>query len=72
MAQRRSEEKAAIERVLKLVGELSPEGCEEVLYELQLQGLQREIQKGIDSAERGEVYTEDEALARLRAHRQKK
>jgi hypothetical protein len=71
MAQRKPEEKAAIERVLKLVEELSPEGREEVLYELQLQDLKREIQKGIDSAERGNVYTEEEALARLQAHRRK-
>jgi hypothetical protein len=71
MAQRNPEEKAAIEKVLKLVEELSPEGREEVLYELQLQDLRREIQKGINSAERGIVYSEEEALARLRAHRQK-
>jgi hypothetical protein len=71
MAQRKPEERAAIDRVIKLVEELSPEGREEVLYQLKLEDVRHEIQKGIDSAERGNVFSEEQALARLHAHRQK-
>jgi hypothetical protein len=36
---------------------------------LKLRELRREIQKGIDSSERGDVHTEEEALAMLAEHR---
>ncbi len=71
MAQRKPEERAAIENVLRLVDELSPEAREEVLNQLMLEDVRREIRKGLDSAERGEVFTEEEALVRLHAHRQR-
>jgi hypothetical protein len=66
MAQRRTSEDRTIEQVLKLVGELSPEGREEVLEQLKLDGMRREIQKGIDSADRGEIIHAGVVLNRLR------
>jgi hypothetical protein len=41
-----------------------------VLHELRLQELRREIQKGMDSAERGTVHTEKDVWARLQVYRQ--
>jgi hypothetical protein len=65
MAQRKPEERAAIERVLKLVEELSPEGRQELMNQLKLEDLRREIQKGIDASERGEVVSLEEMNRRL-------
>lgn len=70
MAQQKQEERAAIDRVLSLFEELSPEAREEVLYQLKLEDLRREIGKGIEASERGEVYTEEEVLAHLHSVRQ--
>jgi len=66
MAQHKPEENQAIEQVLKLVGQLSPEGRHEVLEKLKLDDMRREIQKGIDSADRGELIPADVVLDRLR------
>lgn len=66
MAQRKPDEERAIEQVLKLVDELSPEGREKVLEKLKLDDMRREIQKGIDSADRGELIPADVVLYRLR------
>jgi hypothetical protein len=68
MAQRKPEESVKVQQVLKLVDELSPEERDEVLYQLKLEDLRREIQKGIDSAERGELYSEEEVMAYLDEH----
>lgn len=68
MAQRKSEEQGTIEQVLKLVDQLSAEGREEVLYQLKLDELRRDIQVGVDQADRGEVFSEQEAMAQLKAH----
>lgn len=69
MAQRKSDETARVQQVLKLVQELSPEEREAVFYQLKLEELRREIQKGIDSSEQGNVFSEEEAWARLDEHR---
>jgi hypothetical protein len=66
MPQRKPEEDQTIEEVLKLVDGLSPEGREEVLEKLKLDDMRREIQKGIDSADRGDLIPGDVVLARLR------
>ena len=69
MAQGKPEETAKVQQVLKLVDELTPEERDAVLYQLKLQELRREIQKGVDSSERGDVYSEEEAWKRLDEHR---
>jgi len=66
MAQHKPEENQTIEQVLKLVDQLSPEGRDEVLEKLKLDDMRREIQKGIDSADRGELIPADVVLNRLR------
>lgn len=72
MAQRKPEDNISVQQVLKLVEKLSPDEREEVLYQLKLQDLRREIQKGIDSAERGELHSEEEVMAYLdECHRQR-
>jgi hypothetical protein len=71
MAQQKESEEEAIENVLRLVDQLSPDAREEVLHRLKVDDLRREIQKGLDSAQRGEVYSEEEALVQLEEHRQK-
>jgi hypothetical protein len=66
MAQQKPEESQTIEQVLRLVDQLSPEGRDEVLEKLKLDDMRREIQKGIDSANRGELIPADVVLDRLR------
>lgn len=66
MEQRKPEEDRTIEQVLKLVEGLSPEGREEVLEKLKVDDMRREIQKGIDSADRSELVPADVVLNRLR------
>jgi hypothetical protein len=68
MAQRKPEDSVKVQQVLKLVDELTPEERDEVLYQLKLEDLRREIQKGIDSADRGELYSEEEVMAYLDEH----
>jgi hypothetical protein len=68
MAQRKPEDNINVQQVLKLVDQLTPEEREEVLYQLKLQELRREIEKGIQSAERGELYSEEEVMAYLKEH----
>jgi hypothetical protein len=69
MAQRNPEESSNVQRVLELVEQLSAEEREELLYQLKLEDLRREIRKGLDSSDRGEVYEEEEAWIRLEEHR---
>ncbi len=60
MAQRIPEENVRAQQVLKLVDELTPQERYEVLYQLKLQDLRREIQIGLDAAERGDVVSLEE------------
>lgn len=69
MAQRKPEEKVTLNQVLKLVEQLSPEACGLLLGELKLQALRRDIQVGIDEADRGELVSEEELLQHLDACR---
>jgi hypothetical protein len=66
MAQHKPDEDRSVEQVLKLVDGLSPEGREKVLEKLKLDDMRREVQKGIDSADRGELIRADVVLNRLR------
>ena len=68
MAQRKPEENIRIQQVLNLVHELTAQEQEQLLEQLKLEDLRREIQKGIDSAERGELYSEEEVMASLDEH----
>jgi hypothetical protein len=63
MAQHKPEEQSTIDQVFKLVDQLSPEGREEVLQKLKLEELCIEIQKGIDSGERGELFPAEQVFA---------
>jgi predicted transcriptional regulator len=56
----------AIRQVLKLVDQLSPDEREGLIHELQLQELRREVQKGVDSADRGELIPAEDVLEKLR------
>lgn len=68
---REPEENVRVQQVLKLVDELKPQERDEVLYQLKLQDLRREIRKGIDAADRGELVTLEELNEHLDAIQQK-
>jgi len=59
-------ERISIEEILKLVEQLSPEGQEQLVEEVKLQWLRREVQKGIDSLDRGEGLDGDQVFAELK------
>ncbi len=60
-------EKPTVEQVLKLVEELTPEEREQVLDEMnRYQELRRNIQIGLEQAERGELVDGDEVFRLLR------
>ncbi|MBX3076011.1 hypothetical protein KF707_19575 [Candidatus Obscuribacterales bacterium] len=65
MSQSRSK-KATVDQVLKLVDQLSSEEREQLMQELRAEDFKRDIQKGIEAAERGELKDADEVVARLR------
>jgi hypothetical protein len=58
--------KIPVKQMLKLVDQLSPKEHEEFVREIKLQELRHEIQKGIDSLERGEGIPAEEVLQKLR------
>jgi predicted transcriptional regulator len=70
MAQPKPDQTSKLSQVLKLVDQLTPEEQQELLEQLKLEDLRREIRKGIEASERGEVYTEEEVLAHLDKVRQ--
>ena len=67
MAQRKPEENAKIQQVLKLVHELTAQEQQQLLEQLKLEDLHREIRKGIEASERGEVVSLEELNKRLDA-----
>jgi len=66
MAQPKPDEKATLDQVLKLVEQLTLEEQEQLVEEMKVQWLRREIQRGIDQADRGEFLDGDEVFARLK------
>lgn len=58
--------KPTVSQLLKLVDQLSAEEREELMQELRAEDFRREIQKGIDAADRGELRPAAEVLDRLR------
>ncbi len=69
MAQRKPEGNSKIQQVLKLIEELSAQEREDLMYRLKLEDLRREIQVGIDAADRGEVVSFEDLNRHLDAVR---
>lgn len=66
MAQRKPDDKVTMDQILELADQLTPEDQEELIEEIKLRWLRREIQKGIGEADRGELVDGDEVFAELR------
>ncbi|MBP9094556.1 hypothetical protein KBI23_26290 [bacterium] len=71
MAQQEPEQ-MSVKEILKLVDKLSPEEHEQLVEDMKLQWLRREIQIGIDQADRGELIDGDVVFAELRQRYQSK
>lgn len=56
----------SIKEILKLVDQLSLEEHEQLVEEMKLQWLRREVQRGIDQADRGELIDGDVVFAELK------
>jgi hypothetical protein len=67
MAQRKPEEKTTVDQVLRLVHQLTPEEQSQLLDQLKFEDLRREIRKGIEASQRGEVISLEELNRRLDA-----
>ena len=67
MAQGKPDEKVTLEKILNLAAQLSVEDQELLIEEMKLRWLKREIQKGIDEADRGELLDGEEVFAELRS-----
>jgi hypothetical protein len=72
MAQPKPEEKTTLDQVLKLVDQLSAEEQEQLVEKMKLEWLRKEIQKGIDQADRGEMIDGDVVFAELKQRYQDK
>jgi len=59
-------ERDSVEKVLKLFEQLSPEGQEQLVEEMQLRWLRREMAKAEESLERGELLNGEEVFRQLR------
>jgi predicted transcriptional regulator len=71
MAQQEPEQ-MSVKEILKLVDKLSPEEHEQLVEDMKLQWLRREIQIGIEQADRGELIDGDVVFAELRQRYQSK
>lgn len=67
MAQRKPDEHTNFEQVLELVHELTAQEQQQLLEQLQLEDLHREIRRGIEASERGETVSLEELDRRLNA-----
>lgn len=65
-------ERVSIKEILKLVDQLSLEEQEQLVEEMKLQWLRREVQKGVDQADRGELIDGDVVFAELKERYQNK
>jgi len=66
MAQRKPEDQTTFDQVLKLVENLTPEAQEQLIQEMKLQWLRRELGKAEDELRRGEGVHGDQVFAELR------
>ena len=69
---KKKEDKPTVSQVLKLVHQLSPEEQDELIERVKLEWLKREVQKGIDEADRGEFVDGEELLEELRIRAEKR
>ncbi|MDP3508278.1 MAG: type II toxin-antitoxin system Phd/YefM family antitoxin [Candidatus Melainabacteria bacterium] len=65
-------EPITVKEILKLVDQLSPEDHEQLVQDMKLQWLRREVQKGIEQADRGELINGDDVFAELKQRFQSK
>jgi hypothetical protein len=65
MAQRKPEEQVTLSQVLKLAHQLTPEEQSKLLAQLKIEELQRDLQVGIDEADRGQLISEEQVLQHL-------
>lgn len=65
MAQGKPEDKNTFDQVLKLVENLTPEAQEQLVEEMKLQWLRRELGKAEEQLRRGEGIPAEEAFAQL-------
>lgn len=65
-------EPITVKEILKLVDQLSPEDHEQLVEDMKLQWLRREVQKGIQQADRGELINGDDVFAELKQRFQSK
>ncbi len=65
MAQTKPAKKVPFNQVLKLVDQLLPKEQERLVEQMKLQWLRREVQKGIDQADRGELLDAEVVFAEL-------
>jgi len=70
MAQPKLKPKARLSEALKVVDKLSAKEQEKLVHELKYRELRRDIQIGIEQSEKGQTFSEEEALAQLKAHAQ--
>lgn len=63
---KKQEDKPTVSQVLKLVHQLSPEEQEQLVEQMKLEWLKREVQIGIDELDRGEYVDGEELLEELR------
>lgn len=70
MAQPKPEDRGPLDQILNLVDKLSFEQQEQLVEEVKLQWLRREVQKGIDQADRGELIDGDVVFAELKGRYQ--
>ena len=67
MAQRKPEKQSALDQVLRLVNQLSPEEQERVSEELELQWLRRKLGKSEEQLRRGEGIPAEDVFAEFEA-----
>jgi hypothetical protein len=72
VAQRKPEEQNIFDQVLKLVENLTPEAQEQLIEEMKLQWLRRELGKSEEQFRRGEGIPAEEAFAQLEERYKKK
>ncbi|MDZ4838350.1 MAG: hypothetical protein SGJ27_31595 [Candidatus Melainabacteria bacterium] len=58
-------QKPTVDQVLKLVDQLPADEREQLMHELKAEDFRRDIQKGIDAADRGELKHADEVITRM-------
>jgi hypothetical protein len=66
MAQQKPEEYVTLDQVLKLVDQLSTKEQEQLVERMKLEWLRKEVHKGIEQANRGELIDGDVVFGELK------